>query len=107
VGAAGIAAFLRDLSGAAEVEANAAACFLGREAGLNVFFELAIEVELEFLIEGGVHRFGAEDGTETEEKIAEHGDPQASPSTWLTAAVNCFQRPVSVSSCLRPALVSS
>jgi len=105
--AAGIAAFLRDLIGAAEVEANAAACFLGREACLNILIELAIEVELEFHIEAGIHRLGAEDRAETEEQIAEHAEPQASPSTWLTATVNCFQRLVSVSSCLRPALVSS
>jgi len=105
--AAGIAAFLRDLIGAAEIEANAAACFFWREARLNMLFELAIEVEPEFLIQAGIHRLGAEDRAQTEEQIAEHSDPQASPSTWLTATVNCFQRPVSVSSCLGPALVSS
>ena len=64
---AGIAAFLRDLIGPAEVEANAAACLLGREARLNILFELAIEVELEFLIEAGIHRLGAEERAETED----------------------------------------
>src|ERR1051326_1291758 len=54
-GAAGIATFLRDLSGAAELEANAAACLLRREAGPSMFFELAIEMEPEFLIETCVH----------------------------------------------------
>src|SRR5262249_20519715 len=72
VDAAGFAASFLNLTGASEIEADAAERFLTAEAGRDGFLQLMIEVEAELVIELGVHGAGPEDGAQAVEDVAEH-----------------------------------
>ncbi|SPF38492.1 hypothetical protein SBA4_2150027 [Candidatus Sulfopaludibacter sp. SbA4] len=71
--AAGVAGVVLHLVEAAEIEAGAARGFFTRGAGLLIFFDLAIEVEAQFLVEFLFDAVAAEDGADSVEEIAQHG----------------------------------
>jgi hypothetical protein len=67
-----VAAFLLDLIGAADGEASAAAGFRERQAGLNEFLDLLVEMEAQLSVEFALDGVAAEKGSKANQEITQH-----------------------------------
>src|SRR5207253_2037903 len=71
--AARIAMFLFELFHSAEFQTREALCFLRRQAGVDELRNLLREVKAQFVVEFGLHLFPAEEGTQSQQHVVQHG----------------------------------